>query len=292
MNILDTQERKFLEIIKNTLDDSGFLGDDCAYLKDYNLTISHDTLIENVHFDLNFITPRELGKRAVLVNLSDILASGAKPLYLTVSLSGALRSKFVKEFYEGVNEMCLKYALKVIGGDLTSGLDITVSICAFGDCKGRRISSRKDAKAGYIVGVKGVFGSSAWWLKTHDKKFKKAHVEPVLYPEISSKIAKTAQKPYAMMDSSDGLLDCLSQIAYESKCGIEIEYDKIPREIEDKEAVLYGGEDFSLVFCACQEDFAHFDDVNTIGRVVEKQGVFVDNVKYSNERWEGYKHFG
>ncbi len=292
MNILDTQERKFLEIIRNTLDDSSFLGDDCAHLNDYNLTISQDTLVENVHFDLNFITPCELGKRAVLANLSDILVSGAKPLYISVSLSGPLRSKFVQEFYRGINEMCKKYEVKVIGGDLTKGVDITVSICAFGDCAQRKVSSRKNAKPGYIVGVKGIFGSSAWWLKTHDGKFKKAHIEPVLYPEISSKIAKTAKEPYAMMDSSDGLLDCLSQIAYESKCGIEIEYDKIPREIEDKKTVLYGGEDFSLVFCACQEDFARIDDVVAIGKVVEKQGVFVDNVRYSNEEWEGYRHFG
>jgi thiamine-monophosphate kinase len=292
MNILNTQERKFLEIIKNTLDESSFLGDDCAHLKEYNLTISHDTLVENVHFDLNFMSTYELGKKAVIVNLSDILASGAKPSYITVSLSGPLRSKFVQEFFSGVNEMCKKYNVKVIGGDLTKGVDMIVSICAFGNCEGRLVSSRKNAKPGYVVGVKGVFGSSAWWLKTRDKKFKPAHFEPVLYPEISSKIAKTVKKPYAMMDSSDGLLDCLAQIAYESDCGLEIEYDKIPKEIEDRETVLYGGEDFSLVFCLDKEDFKNLEDVTAIGTVVEKKGVFVDNVRYSNEKWEGYKHFG
>ena len=146
MKILDTAEQNFLKIIKETLRDNSHLGDDCAILPEFNLAISQDSLVEGVHFDLSLISPYELGKKSAIVNISDVLASGARPKYLTVSLSGNLDNDFIKSFYEGINEICLQFDVEVIGGDLTKGEKVVVSICALGDIKNRNISSRK-AKA-------------------------------------------------------------------------------------------------------------------------------------------------
>lgn len=145
------KEEKFLNIISKTLNKTSYLGDDCAYLKEYSIVVSSDALIEGVHFDLNTISPYFLGKKSLLVNISDILASGALPKYLTVSLSGRLNEDFIKNFYTGANEICKKYGLEIIGGDLTGGDKIGVSITIFGDTKNRNISSRKNAKPDYTV---------------------------------------------------------------------------------------------------------------------------------------------
>ena len=80
------KEQEFIQIIKSTLN-SKYIGDDCAYLKDLNILVSQDSLVEDVHFKKNLITPYQLGYKTVMVNISDICASGAKPLYLTISLS-------------------------------------------------------------------------------------------------------------------------------------------------------------------------------------------------------------
>ena len=48
------KEKEFINIIKNTLK-SQYIGDDCAYLKDLGITISQDTLVEDVHFIRNKI---------------------------------------------------------------------------------------------------------------------------------------------------------------------------------------------------------------------------------------------
>ena len=116
---MENTELKFIEIIKNSLLDSSCLGDDCAYLKDLNLCISTDALVEGVHFDFNFISPYLLAKKALKVNISDILASGAKPMYATITISGKLDEKFIEEFYKGVNEIEQEFGLKIICGDLT-----------------------------------------------------------------------------------------------------------------------------------------------------------------------------
>ena len=126
------KEIDFLNIISAKLADNTYLGDDCAYLKEYGLFVTQDTLVEDVHFSLLTTTPKQLGWKTAAVNLSDLAASAALPLFLTVSLSlpENTEKKFVAEFYEGINDICKKYNTAVIGGDLTRSEKVFVSVCA------------------------------------------------------------------------------------------------------------------------------------------------------------------
>ncbi len=289
------KEEVFLNIISKTLGDSSFLGDDCAYLKEYNLAVSSDTLVEDVHFRLKpnvgAISPYSLGKKALLVNISDILAAGAKPEYLTVSLSGNLNTDFIEEFYKGINDTCEKHNLKVIGGDLTGGEKISISITIFGNTKNRTVSSRAAAKEGYVVLLAGEHGSSAVGLsilntagcdtfltkETFKNDFIKAHIEPELYPKISEIISTKAKHPYAMMDTSDGLYDAMKKISLASNVGFNVDYDKIPKKcvtlnddtiVPDFNTVLFGGEDYGLLICVHNEDFKIFGaEIKSLGAV-------------------------
>ncbi len=271
-------EQKLLEIINAALAKNSHMGDDCAFLKDFNLVVTQDTLVEGVHFNLSLITPKQLGRRAMLVNISDVLASGAKPKYLTVSLSGLLSEDFVREFYLGVNEICGEFDVEIVGGDLTGGEKITVSICAFGDTRGREISSRSNAHEGYIVVVRGVFGAGL---------LSNYLLEPKLFPETVEIIATKTQNPYALMDSSDSLYDCLEQISRLSGVAMDIEFEKIPNADGDFKTTLFGGEDYALVGCFAPEDFEILQNCGAkmvqIGTVVSGAGVFVDKKKNEDD---------
>ena len=96
------KELDFINIIKQQIG-SSYIGDDCAYLKELGIVISQDSLVENVHFKRAWATPFQLGYKSIAVNISDILASGAKPAYVTVALSlpNNIDGKFVEEFYKG-----------------------------------------------------------------------------------------------------------------------------------------------------------------------------------------------
>ena len=155
------KEFEFLNIINKTLSKNGHIGDDCAFLKEYGLCISTDTLVEDVHFSFKYMNVFEVAKKAMLVNISDILASGAIPKYAQIALSGKLNKKFTENFYKGIEEVAKEYDVEIIGGDLTGGDKISITITIFGDAKNRNISSRSHAKEGYVVAVAGVFGSSA-----------------------------------------------------------------------------------------------------------------------------------
>lgn len=276
------KEKEFINIIKNTLN-SDYIGDDCAYLNDLGIVVSQDSLVEDVHFKRELITPFQLGYKSVMVNISDICASGAKPAYLTISLSlpSDIESDFVKEFYQGAKYACGNN-VKIVGGDITSADKIYISVCAIGDAKGRNISSRKNAKEGYKVVVSGMHGSSYAGLKLlmqgvkEPQKFIKAHLEPKALVEFGQRAGLNIKTSYAMMDTSDGLMDALSTIANESGVLLEIDFDKIPhdKDIEQfekwQDILLFGGEDYGLVAVVPQD----FEGGIKIG--IAKKGLGVD----------------
>lgn len=280
------KEKNFIQIIKNTLN-TDYIGDDCANLKDLGIVITQDSLVEDVHFVTEYITPYELGYKCAMVNISDIAASGAKPAYLTaaISLPKTCNAEFIEEFYQGLKSGAK--GAEIVGGDITGADKIFISITAIGKTEGRKISSRKNAKIGQKVVVSGLHGSSAAGLKELmeakkrvEDKFTKAHFMPEAQLNFSKKIAESVDYDYTMMDTSDGLVDTLSTIAQESGVKISVDFSKIPydKDIENfkdwQNLVLYGGEDYGLVAVLDEKDTA---GMNVIGEVKEGSGVEIFN---------------
>lgn len=275
------KEKEFITIIKNTLN-SPYIGDDCAYLKDLGIVVTQDSLVEDIHFSTKFISAFDLGFKAVMVNVSDVAASGAEPKYLTVSLSlpSNVKENFVEEFYNGCKKACGN-DVQIVGGDITGSEKIYISICAIGKILGRNISSRKNAKIAQKVIVSGIHGSSSAGLKlllegkNSPEKFIKSHINPVAQVEFGKNISTTVKEPYAMMDTSDGLMDGLSTIANESGVLLDIDFDKIPydKDIEQfenwQDLVLFGGEDYQILATVPQNFQGGFE----IGVVKEGLGV-------------------
>lgn len=300
-------EKELIKIIKSTLN-SDYIGDDCAYLKDLGIVVSQDSLVEDIHFKRDLITPYQLGYKSVMVNISDICASGAEPLYLTVSLSlpKNIDESFVAEFYKGA-KAALNGA-KIVGGDLTGSDKIYISVTAIGSDKGRKISSRTNAKVGYKVIVSGEHGNSAMGLKllldgtcTHQphpdrnegEKFISAHLTPTAQRYFSHQIASQIKVDYAMMDTSDGLADALIQIAKASDVTLSIESEKIPHDARvGMDLVLYGGEDYQLVAAVPQNFLQNITDYTIIGEVKSSgTGLEIDGKSYTDIDSKLFNHF-
>ncbi len=300
-------EKELIKIIKSTLN-SDYIGDDCAYLKDLGIVVSQDSLVEDIHFKRDLITPYQLGYKSVMVNISDICASGAEPLYLTVSLSlpKDIDESFVEEFYKGA-KAALNGA-KIVGGDLTGSDKIYISVTAIGSDKGRKISSRANAKVGYKVIVSGEHGNSAMGLKllldgtcTHQphpdgnegEKFISAHLTPTAQRYFSHQIASQIKVDYAMMDTSDGLADALIQIAKASDVTLSIESEKIPHDARvGMDLVLYGGEDYQLVAAVPQNFLQNITDYTIIGEVKSSgTGLEIDGKSYTDIDSKLFNHF-
>ena len=111
--------------------------DDCALIKSRNndLLINNDSLVENIHFNDLTICPTDLGWKAVVSNISDLLSSGSKKtIGITISLILPAKTEWfwVEELYKGINEALKKYGGIILGGDCSKGNQKAISITAFG----------------------------------------------------------------------------------------------------------------------------------------------------------------
>lgn len=296
------KEKEIIQTIKSTLN-SEYIGDDCAYLPDLGIVVTQDSLVEDVHFTRKYSSPYNLGWKSAMVNISDVCASGAKPVYLTIALSlpKNIGNDFVKEFYEGAKDACKD--VKIVGGDITGSDKIYISVTAIGSTKGRKISSRSNAKEGYKIIVSGEHGSSAAGLKSlingiDNPEFIKAHLMPAAQRKFSQEIALNAECDYAMMDTSDGLADALYQIASASNTVMSIDFEKIPynKKLEEftdwKDLILYGGEDYELVAAVPEKLLKKISNYTIIGDVKHgSSGIKINGKFYSDIDSKLYNHF-
>ena len=311
-------ETSILHIIESQIGDK-YIGDDCAYLEDLGIAMTQDSLVEDVHFCMDWITPQELGYKSIMVNVSDVCASGCMPKYITVALSlpKNVSAEWAEGFYEGAKKACAESGVEIVGGDLTGSDKVVISCCAVGQkVDGRGVATRSGARAGYKVVVSGECGNSAVGLGllmgqidknmfTEEERnyFMASHLAPRADVEFSRKVVSQMLDgaPYAMMDTSDGLMDALAKIADRSGVGMVIDFEKIPvcgamKKLQNwEDFVLFGGEDYKLVACVPQEAQCDFGTV--IGEVVAGHGVDVkmgDRMQHFDlqaVQEMAYKHF-
>ena len=84
-------------------------GDDCAILaaskRPQLFTI--DSMIEEVHFRLEWMPPEKLGAKSLAVNLSDIAAMGGTPTACVINLAirEGLEARFFDRLYAGIRDV-------------------------------------------------------------------------------------------------------------------------------------------------------------------------------------------
>lgn len=305
-------EINLIKKIKNTLK-SQYIGDDCAYLKDLGIVISQDSLVEDIHFNKHMMSPYQMGYKSVMVNLSDIAASGAKPAYLTVALSlpKEIKDDAVVDFYEGAKYALENLDVEIVGGDITGSDKLYISISVIGKTLDRKISSRSHAKIGHKIITSGVHGSSAAGLRIlqndlePDKDLIKAHLMPVAQIDFAKQISEQIQEDYAMMDTSDGLFDALFKIGSASECTMSIDFERILYDPKIKEyfsdykdLILFGGEDYQIVATVPVELLPSLKDYIIIGEVLPKEDCVIklntDNKveKFNDLSNKCFNHFG
>jgi thiamine-monophosphate kinase len=247
------------------------IGDDAAVWRPSrsNLSvITTDALVEDVHFTLAAMTPRDVGWRAMAANLSDIAAMGARPILATVALGVNARSDtgWIRELYAGMALLAGRSGCAIAGGDITRSPAITIAITVVGEVRPSNLKRRSGARPGDAIVLTGPLGASRAGLRllterpdlAGDARFDTA-IRTFRTPEprlAEGRWLAASRNVHALMDSSDGLSTDLSRLCGASDLGATIE--DIPtasaaRAVadflgEDADAyALDGGEDFALI---------------------------------------------
>ncbi|HXF72641.1 MAG TPA: AIR synthase related protein, partial [Actinomycetota bacterium] len=113
------------------------VGDDAAVLAAPrgDLLLTTDLLLEGVHFDRSRTTPRDLGAKAIAVNVSDVAAMAGSPRYAVVGLGlpPEVGEPWVAELYGGMRRACDEHALWLVGGDLSRADRVVISVAVVGE---------------------------------------------------------------------------------------------------------------------------------------------------------------
>lgn len=230
-----------------------WIGDDAAVLDmpgSGRLLLAADTVVAGVHADLALTRLDDLGWKAMAACTSDIAAMGGDPLWALVTVAGAAADE-VGALYSGLSEASRTFGCPVVGGDLTGGSCLVVTVAVAGVCEGTPVL-RSGAVAGDEVWVTGPLGASAAGLRLLRSGAEgdlptRAHSRPV--PRLAEGRAARSAGATAMIDVSDGLASDVGHICRRSGVGVSLHFVPAAEGATAEEA-LSGGEDFELVFCA------------------------------------------
>ncbi|WP_237055560.1 thiamine-phosphate kinase [Microbulbifer sediminum] len=298
------------------------IGDDCALLQPpagEQLATSVDTLVAGRHFPEG-ADPALVAGRALRVNLSDLAAMNARPLWFTLALTIPESDRtWLRGFADGLLQTARAYGISLVGGDTTRGpLTITVQVTGATAAPLRR----DGARAGDAVFVSGPLGAAAAALPVI---LGERTVEPGCFqravsayyapePQLQTAAALSGLASSAL-DISDGLLADLGHICAASNLDAELVMEDLPVDplavelagSRALELAATGGDDYQLCFTvppamvdAVKERCAGGESAPVqIGTLVARTPGAQDRARVrcflNGEEWQaarpGYRHF-
>ncbi|MEW6079260.1 MAG: thiamine-phosphate kinase [Thermodesulfobacteriota bacterium] len=252
-------------------------GDDAAVLKDIRRpVISTDAHVQGVHFDLAWQTPEEVGYKAVVVTLSDLAASYARPvaMFVNLTLPPDVSESLAIEICAGLKKALREYDCTLGGGNVTSGRDIYLNLFVIGELLTSRYPSRSNAKINdglYCTGPLGLARAGLMMLQKKDDALP-GLIERFKFPRARFDAAAilAAHDVACVIDVSDGLAGDAAHLAEASRVTLTFDFDDAVYSPDlltfckrfgqsPEEMVLRGGEDYELLFTC---DPAKFDAIH------------------------------
>jgi len=257
------------------------LTDDAAFLTPApgtDVVLKTDAIIGGVHF-FPEDDARDVARKALRVNLSDLAAKGATPLgfLLSLALPKDIGADWLKRFALGLREDAEAYQCPLFGGDTdrTPG-PVMVSVSMFGSVPSGKMVRRAGAKPGHRVFVTGTIGDAALGLKLRqgaswplDAAQRDHLLARYLLPQPRNALAEAVRAcASAAMDVSDGLAGDLTKLARVSGVAAKIDAASVPLSDAARAAVaadpamretaLTGGDDFEVLCTVPEPQVAAF----------------------------------
>ena len=209
------------------------------------LLLAADALVEGLHWDPAVTGPDDAGWKALAVNVSDIAAMGGRPLHALVTVAVPPgRAGDLDRLYDGLEAAAKALDCPIVGGDLTGGPALVVTVAVTGTVDGAPVL-RSGARPGDVLLVTGPLGAASAALR------ERRPVDRVV-PRVAEGAAARRGGATAMLDLSDGLLVDLRRLADASGVGVVV--DDVPVAAgATRDDALGGGDDYELLLAAPSE---------------------------------------
>ena len=234
----------------------------------HRLVVTTDVLVEGLDFTAALSEPEDWGWKAVVANLSDLAAMGSEARWLVLALTvpDPTPVATLERVYAGVGEACRAFGVALVGGDVSGGPALSLSVTALGEAE--RPVLRSGARPGDRLAVTGPLGAAAaglGLLQRGDRAaadllgrfpgLAAAHRRPT--PALAMGLALARAGATALIDVSDGLAGDALHVAEASGVGVEVHDATVPIApgvaeaagllgLDPLELALGGGDDFVL----------------------------------------------
>jgi len=183
---------------------SKYIGDDAAVVG--STLYSMDAFFEDTHFKREWMSMAQIGRKAMLVNISDAIAMNAHPKFalVTVSIPKEMTTKEIDELMQSMHTTAGEFGCEIIGGDTIGGDKLHLSITIVSESENPLL--RTGLREGDLLAYTGVLGESK---KNLEALFSGESIAPdarFFEPRLRADFVYTA-RPFlrAGMDISDGL---------------------------------------------------------------------------------------
>lgn len=251
------------------------VGDDAALLAPapgMHLAISSDMLVQGRHFFAD-VDPAALGHKALAVNLSDMAATGARPLAFTLALALPQADEaWLTAFSAGLFALADAHDCALVGGDTTQG-PLNLCITIFGEVPAGQALTRAGARPGDDLWVSGALGDARLALLAMQGHI---HLPPAALAAARQRLERPTPRvalglalrgiATSAIDLSDGLAGDVGHLLHASGAGAVLYAQDAMnlvaswaepmglKPLFDDEArlrhVLAGGDDYELLFTA------------------------------------------
>ncbi|HHO65610.1 MAG TPA: thiamine-phosphate kinase [Epsilonproteobacteria bacterium] len=258
---------------------SKYIGDDAAVIGD--TLYSMDAFFEDVHFKREWMSLRQIGRKAMLINLSDAVAMNAKPQFalVTVALPKDLSNDDIDELTSSMEKTAEEYGCEIIGGDTVGGDKLHISITIIS--KSDNPLLRKGLEEGNLLAYTGTLGESKRDLLQLFQGHSIPETSRFYEPELRAEFIEKA-RPFLVsgMDISDGLYCDTNKLLDINKYGFNL-----LKNINDDTG--FSGEEYEMLVGFKKEDL---EAVKTVANDLDLPlTVFAEVVKNS-ERFPCKSH--
>lgn len=223
------------------------------------LALTTDAIVEGIHFRQGWLSPEEIGARAIAVSLSDLAAMGATPRWTLVAaiVPPGVTTAELDRILDGCAAASAESGAAMIGGNLSRGDALSLTVTAVGALEGPALE-RRGARPGDRLVVTGTLGGAAAavdvWLDGGEPSvaLRQRFARPQARLAAGRALARAGA--HAAIDLSDGLLADLGHLCAASGVGAVVERERLPRlaavAVRDgagSDFAANGGEDYELL---------------------------------------------
>jgi thiamine-monophosphate kinase len=229
------------------------IGDDAAVFsipRGDSVVASVDAAVENRHFRRGWLTPREIGYRALAAAFSDLAAMAARPIgaLVAIAVPDVWRADLV-ELANGIGDALDAVHAPVLGGNMSAGAELSITTTVIGAAF--TPLRRRGARAGDSVYVTGRLGGPHAVLERliageAAGEWRDRFARPV--PRLAEARWLSERRATSAIDISDGLYADALHLAHASGVSIELDAALVPcLSGVTVESALASGEEYELV---------------------------------------------